>query len=287
LSQVVDRIATNFLVAAPASANAGTAVSVTVTARDASNATVTTYAGTVQFTTGDPAAVLPANYTFVAGDNGAHTFQVTFNTPGSQSITATDTISASINGTASVNVAGTALPAPQNLIAMATSTTGASVQWTAVTGASSYEIWRSTSVAGPFTPAGTSATTSFSESGLTANTTYLYKVRAVGGAFSAVDAATTVVFTDAVPVTIKAVHVTQLRTAINAMRAAGGLPPSSFTDAALAGMNVKAAHLNELRTALDQARAALTLPALTYADTIVAGVAIKASHLTEIRAGTQ
>jgi hypothetical protein len=34
--------------------------------------------------------VLPANYTFVSGDNGAHTFSVTLQTAGSQTVTATD-----------------------------------------------------------------------------------------------------------------------------------------------------------------------------------------------------
>ena len=32
------------------------------------------YTGTVHFTSSDTAAVLPANYTFVAGDNGVRTF---------------------------------------------------------------------------------------------------------------------------------------------------------------------------------------------------------------------
>ena len=47
------------------------------------------------------AAVLPANYTFVSGDNGVHTFSVTLNTVGTRSITATDTVTASITGTQS------------------------------------------------------------------------------------------------------------------------------------------------------------------------------------------
>ena len=42
---------------------------------------------------------LPANYTFVGGDTGFHTFSVTLETAGSQSITATDTATTSITGT--------------------------------------------------------------------------------------------------------------------------------------------------------------------------------------------
>lgn len=70
---------------------AGVAGNVTVTAKDASNITAASYTGTVHFTSSDGAAVLPANYTFVPADKGVHTFTgVTFNTAGTQSITATD-----------------------------------------------------------------------------------------------------------------------------------------------------------------------------------------------------
>jgi hypothetical protein len=94
----------HFLVSAPASATAGTAFTVTVTAKDAANNTVAGYTGTAHLTSPDAAAVLPANYTFVAADNGVRTFSVTLNTAGSQTVTATDTVSPSINGAATVNV---------------------------------------------------------------------------------------------------------------------------------------------------------------------------------------
>ena len=50
----------NFAVTAPASATAGTSFSVTVTARNASNATITGYVGTVHFTSSDPRLARPA-----------------------------------------------------------------------------------------------------------------------------------------------------------------------------------------------------------------------------------
>jgi hypothetical protein len=53
--------ATHLFVAAPASANAGTAFNVTLIALDASNNMVTTYSGIVHITSTDPQAVLPAN----------------------------------------------------------------------------------------------------------------------------------------------------------------------------------------------------------------------------------
>lgn len=50
------------------------------------------YPGTIHFTSTDPKAVLPADYTFVPPrDHGAHSFDITFGTVGSQTITVTDT----------------------------------------------------------------------------------------------------------------------------------------------------------------------------------------------------
>ncbi|HEY9502810.1 MAG TPA: Calx-beta domain-containing protein, partial [Pyrinomonadaceae bacterium] len=90
--------ATHFAVTAPASSNAGSAFSFTVTAQDQFNNTVTSYAGTVHFTSTDGAAVLPANSTLT---NGVGTFSATLKTAGNQTITATDTVTAAITGTSS------------------------------------------------------------------------------------------------------------------------------------------------------------------------------------------
>ena len=72
----------------PSPTTVGASHTFTVTAKDASNNTATGYTGTVHFSSSDGAATLPANYTFVGGDAGAHTFSATFNTAGTQSITA-------------------------------------------------------------------------------------------------------------------------------------------------------------------------------------------------------
>ena len=81
------------LVGFPTPQVAGVAGNITVTAKDGNGNTATNYTGTVRFSSTDVASTLPANYTFVAGDNGVHTFTsgVTLKTVGSQSITATDT----------------------------------------------------------------------------------------------------------------------------------------------------------------------------------------------------
>ena len=51
---------------------------------------------------------------------------------------------------------------------------------------------------------------------------------------------------------------------------------------------VKAAHINDLRTAIDAARSNLTLTALSYGETITGGATlIKTSHVTELRNGVK
>jgi uncharacterized repeat protein (TIGR01451 family) len=62
------------------------------------------YRGTVHFTSSDPQAILPADYTFLPGDAGAHQFSFTLKALGDQTITVTDTHSAGFTGTATVNV---------------------------------------------------------------------------------------------------------------------------------------------------------------------------------------
>jgi hypothetical protein len=79
----------------PSPTVAGVAHSVTVTAKDAYNNTVTGYVGVVKITSSDSKAVLPAS----AGlTSGVGSFSVTLETVGSQSITATDTTNSSITG---------------------------------------------------------------------------------------------------------------------------------------------------------------------------------------------
>lgn len=100
--------ATHLKVTAPAGATAGDAFSFTVTALDASNNVVPGYLGTVHFTSSDPKAALPADYPFVAADVGVQTFSATLKTAGNQTLTATDTVKASVKGSASVAVTAAA-----------------------------------------------------------------------------------------------------------------------------------------------------------------------------------
>lgn len=188
----------------------------------------------------------------------------------------------------------TGVSVPANVVATATSATTVNVSW-AASGAASYNVYRSSNGT-TFTLAGSTSGTSFNDSGRTANTAYLYKVRAVSGVESGDsnrDLATTVIFTDdplvAGSTRIRVVHITQLRTAVNAVRTLASLGAGSYTDPTLtAGVTVKAAHVNDLRAALNAARSSLALPAASYAETITARVTrIKASHITELRNGVK
>jgi hypothetical protein len=93
----------DFKITGPASVTAGESFSFTVTAEDAQGNPATWYAGTARFTSTDTSSgvVLPANATLSGGQG---TFSATLIKAGPQTITATDTATASITGGASVAV---------------------------------------------------------------------------------------------------------------------------------------------------------------------------------------
>ena len=87
---------------------------------------------------------------------------------------------------------------------------------------------------------------------------------------------------------IKAVHFTELRTRIDALRSAAGLLRFSWTDPVLrAGVTrVRRVHLLELRSALAEAygAAGLAAPRWTDASPAAGSTPIRAAHVTELRA---
>ena len=196
----------------------------------------------------------------------------------------------------SIRVRNSNFTAPATLTATATSASAVGLTWSAAAGASSYEIWRST-LGAAYSLLTTTPTTTLSDLGLTANRTYLYKVRAVSASetsnFGPVDAATTIIFTDPTlnnTIQIKAVHFTQLRTAVNAMQTAAAQTPTAFPETITAGVTtVKGSHVAELRAALDSARTQIGLAPISYIDPIIINgtTTAKAVHVTELRNGTQ
>ena len=75
---------------------AGAAGSVTVTALDMYGNVASSYVGSVALSSSDGQAVLPPATAFTSADAGTRPFAVTLNTVGMQSITATDTLTATI-----------------------------------------------------------------------------------------------------------------------------------------------------------------------------------------------
>jgi hypothetical protein len=287
----------SFVLTMPPTAGAGDAANVTLTAYDASYNLATGYTGTVHFTSTDGAATLPLNYTFTGGYAGTHTFtgEMTLRTGGLRVVTATDVADGTINGSQSIIVAP---PIPTGLLATATATTQVSVSWNASTGASQYEIARA-SAGSAFATLATTPATNYTDNSVSAGATYIYKVRAIDSAlaaspFSVADAATTIFFTDepllAGTTIVKAVHLAELRQAVNAMRAAIGLSATSFTDPSLnSSVPIKAMHISELRTALAQARSAIGISAVAFTDATLtpASTLVKAAHIQELRNGTK
>jgi len=144
----------------------------------------------------------------------------------------------------------------------------------------------------------TPTATTFNDSGLSASMTYLYRVKAVDGSShvgppSQPEFATTIVFTDdplvAGSTTVKALHFTQLRTAIDAVRAATGQGAATYTNAITADSLIRAVDVTEMRSFLDAARGAIGVPAIQYTDpTLTLGSTIvKAPHIQELRAGVK
>jgi len=137
------------------------------------------------------------NYTQAAGSsvvtvtnadyNGSKGTGATWTTGFNASYSGTNTNPASVTCTGTAgggNTGGDTQPpsAPSNLAASGTTSTGTNLAWTASTdnvGVTGYDILRATGASGgTFASVGTSTTTSFAATGLTASTTYQFQVRA-------------------------------------------------------------------------------------------------------------
>jgi hypothetical protein len=182
------------------------------------------------------------------------------------------------------------------MTATATSPSQVVLTWTAVPSAVTYDVIRTAPGGAPVVIASPASNGYIDTQSLVAGATYIYQVRAVGPGFpvnaiSAPDIATTIVFADDPVVAgltlLKGVHLTELRAAVNAVRAAAGLGAATFTDAAPAGFALKALYIQELRAALDPARATIGVAAVTYGNAVNAAIPVRATDLVEIRNGVK
>jgi hypothetical protein len=99
---------THFSVSGPGAVTAGDSAWITADALTPENLCACSYGGTVHFTSSDPKAQLPADYAFTLADGGAHTFPVTLQTAGPQTVTVVDNADATVLGSFSMEVSAAA-----------------------------------------------------------------------------------------------------------------------------------------------------------------------------------
>ena len=196
------------------------------------------------------------------------------------------------------------IPVPTNLT---TTMSGANVvlNWSAASGATNYRVERKAAV-GQFASIGTSGTTSFTDTGAGSGNAYLYRVCAADGSgnctsgYSNAALRTVVSFTDATIVTIaddptgatvtpvKAAHINELRSAVNAVRSLAGLSAATWTNTTVAiGSTIYKDDVKDLRDRLHDALIALNLQTSAYTDPTLAGAPngtlIKGDHIRQLR----
>jgi hypothetical protein len=162
--------------------------------------------------------------------------------------------------------------------------------WIATANTDHYEVQRNNGAGWVFL--GTSPNAAYTDSTAPATSALLYRVRAINGTgtaseYSTPDLALTYTFTDGTlqpgVTRIKLAHLTELRSAANAVRAVAGLGAVTWADSS--PVLIRASHVTELRTAIDQARALIGLATLTYTNaTLTPGsTLIRAAHFEELR----
>jgi hypothetical protein len=131
-----------------------------------------------------------------------------------------------------------------------------------------YDVYRGTNLTNMQFLFRTTSTTAV-DTGLAANTTFVYRVVAAGLGGSAAsnnDVATTIQWltTPAPGTFVTAQQWTELRQGIDYVRTAAQLPTNTWTAAIAPGVVIRAAHMNEMRDKLEQALAALGAPGPVY-----------------------
>jgi hypothetical protein len=168
------------------------------------------------------------------------------------------------------------------------------LSWSAMAGIAHYEIWRQQPAGAWQLLVPSIATTAYTDTAVSAGTAYLYRVRGVppsGPAtpFSNVDLATVFTFTDDPLIAqtgIKAIHVLQLRSAVDAVRTLAALPPSTYARASITAgaTSVAAVDPVELRARLREALEVLGFAAPVYTQAITSTITpVRAADVNEIR----
>ncbi len=176
----------------------------------------------------------------------------------------------------------------------------AELQWNASTddyGIQHYRVQQRLSLAEAWSDLQTTTSTSKMVGGITPNVTYQYRVIAVDtsgneSAPSPAEIATSFSFTDPVLTVgssqMRAVHLLELRSAIDAVRQSATLSTGQWSGAVQSGAIVRASDVSELRTKLSEAlnQIGVAFPAFTDAVLTAGASLIRAVHVSELRART-
>ncbi|HEY3057005.1 MAG TPA: hypothetical protein VGK31_13855 [Thermoanaerobaculia bacterium] len=185
-------------------------------------------------------------------------------------------------------------PIPTGLLATAQSASQVSLTWNASSGATLYDIARMAN-GGSLQVIATVNSPSYSDTGVTSTTAYLYRVRAIGtggtSPYSSPDLATTIVFSDEPLVAgvtiIRRAHVIEARDAVTAVCATAGSTPS-WSEAITAGATpIRANHVLELRSVLSNALTTLGLPAPSFTNPVAAGSVVRAADIQDLRSAVR
>ncbi len=134
--EVINGAAAVIIPTLPTQITAGAAFTSRVVVNDAWGNGVQNYFGTVHFSTSAALAGLPADYTFTGADAGVHTFTLTLDTGGNQTLTVTDVNNPSLSG--SVSGAVKAAAASSVVVAFPATTTSGAAQPLTVTALDTY-----------------------------------------------------------------------------------------------------------------------------------------------------
>jgi hypothetical protein len=192
----------------------------------------------------------------------------------------------------------TGLSAPTNLRATTSSSTSVHITWSSAVNATRYELQKSSNYGASnhgFNPLNSNIGATFYDDTVPNGNAYIYQVLAIDqnnnySVPSNLDIATAFVFTDepiTAGMTVKEVHITQLRQTVDAVRVASGLSAATWSNPPPLAQTIviQKLHVDQLRSYLDGARTALSLPPPTYTDPTITQfiTVIYAAHIQQLR----
>jgi len=203
----------------------------------------------------------------------------------------------------------TPLSSARSSLVTTPSSSSVALSWTAAAAATNYRVDRKTA-GGSYSTIGPTAATNFTDNGAAVGSAYLYRVCAADGGGNCTsgftniglgarvnfptDPTITSIAEDPTGVSVtamKAAHITELRTAVNALRSLAGLSAATWTHPSIAtGDTIYKDDVQDLRDRLNDALIVLGIQTSVYTDPTVAGAPngtlIKAANIRELRERT-